>query len=128
MVPRMGPDSRSCTFPHGRPLFRKAGTLINKINFLENPLQFKGEAKLEDLQRRRGECSREDLQCMYFQSCGLPVFATSCQFLNRRPSSGEAIKKPSKPSNAAQDKPANDKKKEPDARERRRKEMMQNQV
>lgn len=46
----------------------------------------------------------------------------------RRPSSGEAMKKPSKPSNAAQDRPANDKKKEPDARERRRKEMMQNQV
>ena len=38
------------------------------------------------------------------------------------------MKKPSKPSNAAQDRPANDKKKEPDARERRRKEMMQNQV
>ena len=38
------------------------------------------------------------------------------------------MKKPSKPSNAAQDKLANDKKKEPDARERRRKEMMQNQV
>ena len=36
------------------------------------------------------------------------------------------MKKPSKPSNAAQDRPANDKKK--DARERRRKEMMQNQV
>ena len=50
------------------------------------------------------------------------------EFFSRRPSSGEAMKKPSKPSNAAQDRPANDKKKEPDARERRRKEMMQNQV
>ena len=46
----------------------------------------------------------------------------------RRPSSGEAGKKPSRPSSAAQDKPAVEKKKEPDARERRRKEMMQNQV
>ena len=73
MVPRMGPESRSCTFPLGRPVFRNAGKLINKINFLENPLQLKGEAKLEDLQRRRGEYTREDLQYMYFQSCGLPV-------------------------------------------------------
>ena len=46
----------------------------------------------------------------------------------RRPNSGEAGKKPSRPSSAAQEKPANEKKKEPDARERRRKEMMQNQV
>lgn len=45
----------------------------------------------------------------------------------KRPSSGEAGKKPSRPSSAAQDKPAVEKKKEPDARERRRKEMMQNQ-
>ena len=45
----------------------------------------------------------------------------------RRPNSGEAVKKPSRPSSAAQERP-NDKKKEPDARERRRKEMMQNQV
>ena len=25
MAPRMGPESRSCTFPLGRPVFRKAG-------------------------------------------------------------------------------------------------------
>lgn len=46
----------------------------------------------------------------------------------RKPSSGEAGKRPSRPSSAAQERPAVDKKKEPDARERRRKEMMQNQV
>lgn len=45
----------------------------------------------------------------------------------RKPSSGEAGKKPSRPSSAAREKP-NDKKKELDARERRRKEMAQNQV
>ena len=45
----------------------------------------------------------------------------------RRPNSGEAVKKPSRPSSAAQEK-ASDKKKEMDARERRRKEMAQNQV
>lgn len=45
----------------------------------------------------------------------------------RRPNSGEAGKKPSRPSSAAHDKPS-DKKKELDARERRRKEMAQNQV
>ncbi|XP_078369290.1 serine/threonine-protein kinase Nek1-like isoform X1 [Oculina patagonica] len=44
----------------------------------------------------------------------------------KRPNSGEAGKKPSRPSSAAQEKP-NDKRKEPDARERRRKEMAQNQ-
>lgn len=49
-------------------------------------------------------------------------------FVFRKPGSGEAAKKPpSRPSNAAQEKPV-DKKKEPDARERRRKDMMQNQV
>ena len=46
----------------------------------------------------------------------------------RRPNSGEAGKKPSRPSSGGQEKPANDKKKDSDARERRRKEMMQNQV
>ena len=50
-----------------------------------------------------------------------------CLFTPRRPNSGEAGKKPSRPSSAAHDKP-NDKKKELDARERRRKEMAQNQV
>lgn len=48
-------------------------------------------------------------------------------FFCRRPNSGEAVKKPSRPSSAAQEKPS-DKKKEMDARERRRKEMAQNQV
>ena len=45
----------------------------------------------------------------------------------RKPNSGEAGKKRSRPSSAAHEKP-NDKKKELDARERRRKEMAQNQV
>ena len=44
----------------------------------------------------------------------------------RKPNVGEAGKKPSRPS-SAHEKP-NDKKKELDARERRRKEMAQNQV
>ena len=30
MAPRMGPESRSCTFPLGRPVSRKAGKYINK--------------------------------------------------------------------------------------------------
>ena len=49
-------------------------------------------------------------------------------FAFRKPGSGEAAKKPpSRPSSAAQEKPV-DKKKELDARERRRKDLMQNQV
>ena len=47
----------------------------------------------------------------------------------RKPSSGDAANKPSsRPSSGGHEKPAADRKKEPDARERRRKEMMQNQV
>ena len=49
--------------------------------------------------------------------------------LARKPSSGDAANKPSsRPSSGGHEKPAADRKKEPDARERRRKEMMQNQV
>ena len=47
----------------------------------------------------------------------------------RKPSSADGAKKPPyRPNSAGQEKPAVDKNKEPDARERRRKEMMQNQV
>ena len=68
------------------------------------------------------------LQCEHDASSRVKYFVVLL-LCTRKPGSGEAANKPSsRTSSGGHEKPVADRKKEPDARERRRKEMMQNQV